>query len=81
VAIGDLERLRARAEPAAVDFIFIARPPIMIGGRGHGLSILLHAEKHFPAAFEYKRQLLEIVRQIFRGYSPRAQMRQRAKLE
>jgi hypothetical protein len=72
VAIEDFERLGARAEAAAVDFIFIGRPPIVGGGSWHGLSIFLHGHKHFPAASEYKPQLLEIMRRIFRGCSQTA---------
>jgi hypothetical protein len=72
VAIENLKGLRARPEPAAVDFIFIGRPPIMERRRLNGLSILLHRQKHFPDAAEYKEQLLEVVRRIFRRYSQTA---------
>jgi hypothetical protein len=69
VAIDDLERFRARTETAAVDFIFIGRPPIMVGRRVEGLSNLRHGEKHFPWMEEDKEQLLENVLRIFRGCS------------
>jgi hypothetical protein len=50
LAVGDLEKLRARAEAAAVDLIFIGGPPIMNGRRLKSLRIVFHGVKHFPNA-------------------------------
>jgi hypothetical protein len=72
LAIRDLERLRAPPDAAADESNFIACPIITDGRRLNSLKMLLHGVEHFLNPAGNKRQLLEIIRAIFPGYSQSA---------